>query len=179
MILAARNDDEIIKTIEHYQARGQQVPFPDGKDFSIHDVEHVNVLHFLPMLNLEEEFVDINPVSDITFQVHPNAIADLMFQLQDYENMLRGGLYKINPRRSLENYPPLDKLEDPRLACYFFLPKDAVEALAHYKWEPLLEKYAEERIRTESKLKRHPNIGLSNTLKNTVRKLRADSIIRN
>lgn len=168
-ILAGREDEEIIKTLEHYRLKGLNVIFPD-QEFPIKDIEKIVVFHMLPLADLDQEFLYFEPVEDVGFQLHPNAIMDLREQTMNYEKALRGGLYKIHPRRDFSRMPLLNKLSDARIACNFFVPKDVMEALAHYKWEEFAEGYARAGRERERKLK-HPHIRLVNTVDNTIKKL--------
>jgi len=172
-ILAGRRDEEITETLEHYSSRGTPVHFPD-EAHPITDKEGIVVFHMLPAADLEQEFLYFEPVEDVGFQVHPNAIMDLREQAMGHEKALRGGLYKINPKRALSRMPSPDMLSeqgsDPRIACNFFVPKDVMEALAHYKWEEFAAGYVRAGREREKKL-RHPNIKLVNTVDSTIRRL--------
>ena len=171
-ILAGRKDKEILETIEHYQAEGTNIRLPDTPN-PIKDIEKIVVFHMLPVARLDQEFAYFEPVEDIGFQVHPNAIIDLLQQSVNYGKSLKGGLYQINPKRDLSRMPPLDKLSDPRTGCCFFLPKDAMEALAHHDWNELLVKYVSGAVEREKTLK-HPHPGLNSTLQNNARQLRGE-----
>lgn len=176
-ILAGREDEEITKTLEHYRSRGTPVNFPD-EEHPIKEQEGIVVFHMLPAADLEQEFLYFKPVKDVGFQVHPNAIMDLREQAMSYEKALRGGLYKIHPRREFSRMPPLDQLSDPRIACNFFVPKDVMEALAHYNWEEFAADYARAGRERERTL-RHPNILLVNTVDRTIKKLLMEQLTGN
>lgn len=169
-ILSARTDEEIIKTVEHFRSKGFPVELPSVED-PITDQTQIVAIHLLPV-SVGNNYIDVNPTNDVTFQVHSNAYLDLRDQAMNYEGSLRGGLYQIKPRRDLSRLPPLEKLPNPKLGCYFFFPKDVMEGLRKYDWAKNTPEVVRGNIERE-KLK-HPNLGLNNTLARQIEKLRQE-----
>ncbi|MBS3140687.1 hypothetical protein J4405_00915 [Candidatus Woesearchaeota archaeon] len=161
-LLAGRTNEDITRTLEHYKGRGFNVGFP-AEDNAIFDSDSFVVFHMLPIADLTMNFLDIGPLNDVTFQVHPNAVKDLENQAQNYEKALRGGLYKLEPRRDLTRLPPLHTLEDIKIGCYFFLPKDVWEALREYDFS----EFTAERLEYEGRRNqiKHPNLDLNPKIK--------------